>query len=424
VAFHAKNTFVDTTLIIIVFAALILVLSLGTVLFVRTQRRLLTVSTEAARLEATLGERTMAREQIQTQMRDTFRALSSEALKAGRDDFLVLAQQRLAQTQVQSQAELEKREKAVEQLVIPIREALEKTRVQIQELEKERHGAYKGLCEMITRMTADQQTLTQQTQNLVKALRRPEVRGRWGELQLRRTVELAGMTEHCDFVEQTSIAGPDGMLRPDMVVTLPGGGTVVVDSKAPLDAYISAIEAPNDEDRVGYLDKHARQVREQVRRLSGKAYWESYAQSADFVVLFLPGEQFLSAALERDPTLLEEAMKSHVVLATPGTLMALLRTVALGWQQQSLVENMDAIRRDAMELHQRLATFAEHLVKLGGHLGGSIKAYNSVVGSLEHQVLPAVRRWQEKGIQSKKEIPAIDPVDETVRRVDESEPTT
>ena len=416
--------FVDATLAILVFALLILVLGLGAILFVRTQRRLLTMSSEAARLEATLGERTLAREQMQTQMRDTFMALSAEALKAGRDDFLALAQQRLGQTQVQSQAELEKREKAVEQLVLPIREALEKTRIQVQELEKERHGAYKALLETIGRMATDQQGLARETQNLVKALRRPEVRGRWGELQLRRTVELAGMTEHCDFVEQATVAGPDGMLRPDMVVTMPGGGTVVVDSKAPLDAYISAIEAPSDEERSKCLDQHARQVREQVRRLSAKAYWERQAQSADFVVLFLPGEQFLSAALERDPDLLEEAMKSRVVLATPGTLMALLRTVALGWRQQALVENMDAIRRDAMEMHQRLATFVEHLVKLGSSLSGSIKAYNSAVGSLEHQVLPAVRRWQEKGIQSKKEIPTIEPIDETVRRVDEADSTT
>lgn len=359
-----------------------------------------------------------AQERARAQMSETFSSLSSQALKLNSEEFLKLAQENLKQFQVKAQGELAQKEQSIEQLVKPIREALTKTETQIREIEKERKESYGALHRHLEQMARAQENLQGETRNLVQALRRPEVRGQWGELTLRRVVELAGMVEHCDFYEQEHTAGDAGALRPDMIVRMPDGREIIVDVKTPLDAYLGAMEAGDDDSRDRELARHTRKVRERVNELSKKAYWSQFSNAPDFVVLFIPGEQFLSAALERDRSLLEDALRQKIILATPTTFVALLRAVAYGWRQEALAENADKIRQLGEELYTRLATFTEHLGRLGKSLGGSLEHYNKAVGSLERQVLPSARRMGELGISSKKSIEPLDPLDIHVRRLE------
>jgi DNA recombination protein RmuC len=261
-----------------------------------------------------------------------------------------------------------------------------------------------------------------ETRNLVQALRRPEVRGRWGELTLRRLVELAGLAEHCDFSEQPAVRTTTGHVRPDLIVHMPGGRDVVIDAKTPLDAYLSAIEAGDDATRDAHLKRHAAQLRARIRELAAKAYWELLPRSTDFVVLFVPGDQFLSAALDKEPELLEQALAERVILAAPGSLVALLRTVAYGWRQEQLTRNADEIRSLAEELYRRLGTFSEHLSQLGRHLDQSVAQFNRLVGSFDSKVLPAARRFATMGVSSKKTVERPEPVETRPRHVaDEGE---
>lgn len=304
----------------------------------------------------------------------------------------------------------------------PIQDALARMDAQLQRLERDRQQARGALEEQLRTLVAGQDRLRTETGALVSALRQPHTRGRWGELQLRRVIELAGMTAHCDFVEQASIATDDGLLRPDLVVQLPGGKQVIVDAKAPLNAFLDAYEARDETTRTQQLAAHARLLREHVRRLSAKAYWDQFDTAPDFVFLFLPGEHFYSAALEADPSLLEEGARQSVLIATPTTLIALLRAVAYGWQQERVAEDARAVAQLGRELHRRLETFTDHLQKVGTRLRSAVGAYNDAVGSFEHRVLPGARRLAEHGVvSSERELAALERVDPTVRDLAERE---
>ncbi|HKV96918.1 MAG TPA: DNA recombination protein RmuC [Gammaproteobacteria bacterium] len=345
------------------------------------------------------------------QMENTFKALAGDALRATSQSLLELAGQNLGKFQAEAKGDLEKRQQAFAELVKPIGETLRKTEEQIGEIKKD-HG---NISRYLTSMQEAQTQLQSETRNLVNALRRPEVRGRWGEMTLRRLAELAGMVERCDFEEQVHTASEDGVLRPDMVVHLAENRTLVVDAKTPLDSYIAALEARTPEERETHLVQHARKVRERIKELASKRYWDQFKSSPDFVILFIPGDQFLAAALDKEHELQEDALRQKVLLATPTSLMALLKVVAYGWRQIALAENAEQIRELAETLHQRLATFAEHVDSMGRALDQSVKNYNKAVGSLERQVLPAARRFTELGVQAKKELPMLDPVETAPR---------
>jgi DNA recombination protein RmuC len=351
------------------------------------------------------------------EMEHAFTALSHEALKSNSETFLQLAGESLKRYHLQAQNELEKREQAVDGLIRPIRDALEKTDRQIQAMEKERKEAYGSLHRHLQSMAETQQLLHGETRNLVQALRRPEVRGQWGELTLRRLAELAGMVEHCDFFEQEQVRTDEGALRPDMVVRMPAGREVVVDVKTPLDAYLSAVEAGDDETRTRFLQHHARKVRERVRELAGKAYWNQFRNAPEFVVLFIPGEQFLSAALDIDRGLLEDALAKKVILATPTSFVALLRAIAYGWRQESLAANAEKIQQVGESLYTRLATFAEHLARLGKSLDSSVAHFNRAVGSFDTNLVPGARKFTELGLTSQKPLEAPEQIEKGVREV-------
>ena len=303
----------------------------------------------------------------------------------------------------------------------PINEALKQTESQIRAIEKERKESYGSLTEHLKLINESQSELRTETQNLVQALRRPEVRGQWGELTLRRIAELAGMVSYCDFYEQQSGDEDDRRMRPDMVVRMPDQRELIVDAKTPLDAYLSAVQTRDSKEREELLHRHARHVRERMRELASKAYWNQFSHSPDFIVLFIPGEQFLAAALELDPQLLEDALSNKVILATPTSIIALLRAVAFGWRQQSVAKNAEEIRTLGEELYKRLATFVEHLQKLGKNLDASVEQFNKATGSLDRQVLPGARKFDELGIEKKKEIPELKMVESSARIKDKAD---
>jgi len=399
----------------------------------RTQREVSQLREERARLTADLDnerrssqERIATLEQAQTQAKaqltDTFSAMASEALKHNSGEFLKLAQENLKQFHTQAQGELASREKAVENLVKPIREALEKTENQIQSMEKERQSAYGSLTKHLETMAEAHRMLQGETRNLVQALRRPEVRGQWGEMTLKRLAELAGMVEHCDFFEQEQVRTEDGALRPDMIVRMPDGREIIVDAKTPLDAYLGAVEATDDDKRQSELNRHARKVRERVKELASKSYWQQFKNSPDFVVLFIPGDQFLSAALDIDRKLLEDALANKVILATPTSFVALLRAVAYGWRQEALAENAEHIRELGEVMYERLATFAEHLAKVGKSLDNSVNHYNKAVGSFDTRILPSARKFTEMGISARKKIADGQQIERAPRRVESDQP--
>lgn len=391
------------------------VIALRRITELRLRNAELTTTVEMERRNAL--ERQEALEQARVQLRDTFSALSSEALKHNSAEFLRLAQENLKQFHIEARHELARKEQAVELLVTPIKEMLEKTRTQIQEIERDRKEAYGSISRHLEMLAQTQQALHGETRNLVQALRRPEVRGQWGEMTLKRLVELAGMVAYCDFYEQEHTRTEDGVVRPDMVIRMPGQREIVIDVKTPLDAYLSAIEAPDDASRREFMERHARKVRDRVLELASKSYWSQFRNSPDFVVLFIPGEHFLSAALDIDSTLLEEALRRKVILATPSSLIALLRAVAYGWNQQALTENAERIRDLGEDLYKRLSTFSSHLARVGKHLGDSLEHYNRAVGSFERQVLPGARKFPEMGIKAAKELDTPEQIDKAVRRI-------
>ena len=370
--------------------------------------------------QALQGEREVAFEAARSQLTAAFNDLANQSLKSNSENFLRLAEQNLGTQQERARRDLGEREKAIEELVKPIREALAASQKQISELEKARSEAYGGIKSQLESMQRSQQSLTQETQNLVKALRRPEVRGRWGEITLRRLVELAGMVEHCDFQEQVHSVGEDQVIRPDMVVRMPDERELVVDVKTPLDAYLEAVEAQDDAQRQLGLQRHARNLREHIRTLASKAYWAQFTASPEFVILFIPGDQFLSAALNEDPDLIEYALSHQIILATPTSFVALLKAVAYGWRQLALADNAQEIRVLAEDLYGRLGTFVSHMNRVGRQLASSVENYNRAVGSLERKVLPGARKFVELGIHTKKEIESLETLDPVPRTMIEA----
>ena len=356
-------------------------------------------------------------EESRKQLENSFSALSQQALKLNNENFLTLAKEKLSQFQIKAEANLDKKEKSIELLLQPIQSALKNTKEQIQSIEKERKESFGSLSQHLKIINESQADLRFETQNLVQALRRPEVRGQWGELTLKRIAELAGMVDHCDFYEQQQSENSASRMRPDMIVRMPDQRELIIDAKTPLDAYLNASQASDTEIRDQSLARHARNVRERMRELASKAYWSQFKNSPDFVVLFIPGEQFLSAALEQDPQLLEDALKNKVILATPTSIVALLRAVAFGWRQIAVAENAEKIRELGEDLYHRLATFAEHLQKLGKHLDTSVEQYNKAMGSLDRQVLSGAKKFTELGIEKKKPIPELKIVETTTKSI-------
>ena len=360
-------------------------------------------------------ERTAALERAMEQLRTSFDAVAGASLRSNNELFLNLAREHLGQHQQSAAAALTAREKAIETMIGPIKEALLKTEQQMLRIEKERAETFGSLKSSLEAVALGQQALQKETRTLVNALRRPEVRGQWGEMTLRRLAELAGMVEHCDFVEQVHVRTEEGSLRPDMIVHMPDGRDLVVDVKTPLDAYLDAMNASTDEERTAALRRHAQAIAERVRQLGAKAYWSQFEKSPDFVILFIPGDQFLSAALAETPSLLEDAIRQDVIIATPSSFVALLKAVAYGWRQLALAQNAETIRTLGEDLYRRLAVFSGHLSRLGRSLGTTVDSFNSAVGSLERQVLPGARKFTELGVRPDREIETLEPIDRMTR---------
>jgi len=361
------------------------------------------------------SEREEALARATERLTGVFGQLANQQLQSHSETFLKLARESLGSHHERAKGELAAREQAVENLIQPIKEALARTEAQIRELESGRLEAHGSITAQLEAMAAGQKALGTETRNLVNALRRPEVRGQWGEITLRRLVELAGMVEHCDFVTQAHRATPDGAIRPDMVIRMPDRRRIVVDVKTPLDAYLEAIQCEDAETRRVALRRHAANVAARIDELAGKAYWAQFEDSPDFVILFIPGDQFLSAALAERPELLDSALRQHVIPATPTSLVALLKAIAYGWQQAALAENAEEIRVLGVQLYERLSRFGKHLRTVGEELGNSVKAYNQAVGSLERRVLPSARRFTQLGINPGGRLEAVKLVEESPR---------
>jgi DNA recombination protein RmuC len=348
-------------------------------------------------------------------LRNAFKAMASDALKSNNSSFLVIAQETLKRFQSEAQGDLDARQKAVADMVAPVRDSLNKVDAQIQAMEVARGDAYGELRAQVQSLITTQKELQSQTGNLVQALRTPNVRGRWGEIQLRRVVEIAGMLNYCDFTEQESVTTETGRLRPDLVVKLPGGKNVVVDAKTPLQAFLDAFETTDEETRRACLANHARQVRDHMKTLAGKNYWEQFDATPEFVVMFLPGETFFSAALEQDPGLIEQGVLSRVIPASPTTLIALLKAVNYGWNQEKLARNAQQISLLGKELHDRLRLLATHITAVGTGLDRAVESYNKAVGSLESRVLVSARKFAELGASVADDIPELEPIETTAR---------
>ena len=364
-----------------------------------------------------LASLTAANEKLSAQAVDQLNELTQRALATNNEAFLRLAEENFRKHSAAATADLDKKEKSIENLLSPIREALNKTEQQIHSIEKERQHMFGSLSQHIQSMAESQTRLQQETQSLVTALRRPEVRGQWGEMTLKRLAELAGMVDQCDFVEQLSTDTEQGKIRPDMIVRMPDSRELIIDAKTPLDAYLTAVQETNEDQKSLALHRHARRVKDRVKELASKNYWAQFKQTPDYVVLFIPGDQFLSTALEIDQQLLEYALSNRVILATPTSLIALLRAVAFGWRQQAVADNAEQIQKLGEDLYHRMATFAEHFNKVGHSLDKSIDAYNSAVGSMQRNVLPGARKFVDMGIENKKDVTVPSIVEAAARKV-------
>jgi DNA recombination protein RmuC len=366
-------------------------------------------------------EATHRAEEERNRLAGTFSELSAQALAKNNEQFLTLADARFNEARTQAQGDLEQRQMAFARLLDPLSETLARYERGLQDMELERRGAYEGLSEKVAQLHTGHEQLRKETRNLVTALRSPQTRGRWGEVQLRRVAEMAGMVEHCDFNEQVSTMSDEGRLRPDMVVHMPGGGEVVIDAKVPLEAFLQLLDADDDEQRALCQAKHARQLRTHVDQLAKKDYWKQFERSPEMVVAFIPGDQLLAAAFESDPTLQEHAMSNGVLLTTPVTLIALLRTVALGWQQETLADSAREVQKLGAELYDRLRVMSGHMQTLQRSLTSSVEAYNRAVGSFETRVLVSARRFPSLGVNGS-EIPDLSPIEAAPRHLQAYQP--
>ena len=362
-----------------------------------------------------LDEQKSLLEAMKTEMTDTFNALSSAALKSSSEDFLRLASEHLGKVVVETKGKLGEHQAAIDGLIKPLHEALKRYEEQVRLIEESRHKAYGSLEEQLRALASTHEQLQKETSNLVSALKKPQVRGRWGEITLRRVAELSGMSVHCDFTEQISVETESGRLRPDMIVHLPMEREIVVDAKVSLDAYLDALSASTDDERKAKMDKHAQQVRAHMNRLGSKEYWSQFKQSPEFVVLFIPGESFLSSALDVDSTLIEDGIQKRVIIASPTTFIALLRAIAYGWRQEQITKNAQEISILGKELYERIHTLVKHFVDVGSAIGKAMDSYNKVIGSMELRVLPSVRKFKELGVTGAEEIPVLEQIDKTPR---------
>ncbi len=382
------------------------------------EKRISVLEAQLDKERSSIREKVAAFEEARTRLSDTFQALSGEALRQNNQSFLDLARGILGQVQEASRGDLEKRQDAIQGLVGPVRESLDRMDAKIADLENARTGAYESLTAQVRGLSETQHQLRTETGNLARALHSPVVRGRWGEIQLRRVVELAGMIDHCDFSEQVTVTNGERSQRPDLVVRLPGGKHLVVDAKAPLDAYLQSLEAVDDVARLAKVQQHTAQIRAHIERLSRKAYWEQFETSPEFVVLFLPGEVFFSAALERDPELIEYGADRRIILATPTTLIALLRAVFHGWRQEKLAQNAEKISALGRELFKRLADMSGHLDRVGRSLNVAVESYNKAAATMESRVFVTARRFQElEAAPSDTELPPLQIVEQAARHL-------
>jgi DNA recombination protein RmuC len=364
---------------------------------------------------ANLEEQRSLLSEAEAKFREAFDSLAGKALEHSSQQFLQLAQERLGTLQKQASGDLAQRQESIKGMVDPLQQRLTELQTHLRELESNRQSAYGELRTQVQTLTQTNRDLQKETGTLVSTLRQPQVKGRWGELTLRRAVELAGMSPHCDFLEQVSVDTADGRLRPDLIVRLPGNARVVVDAKVPLHGFLKVAAAQTDAERDSGMAEHARLVRNHVNQLSSKEYWKQFEPSPDFVVLFVPGESFFSAALEKDPDLLEDAISAHVVLASPANLIAILRAVSYGWKQEQVAESAHEISALGRELFERLVSFTEHVQHIRSGLEHANKSFNSAVGSMEARLLPAARKLKEKGIQSTGELKAVEPTETSLR---------
>lgn len=360
-------------------------------------------------------------EAMKKEMTDTFNALSKAALESSNQSFLTLASERLGKVVEETKGKLGEHQTSMEGMITPLKEMLQKYEQQINEIEKTRHKAYGSLEEQLRSLALTHESLQKETSNLVSALRKPQVRGRWGEMQLRRVAELSGMSVHCDFTEQPSVDTDKGRVRPDMIVHLPMDREIVVDSKVSLEAYLDAVSAQTEEERKGKMEKHAQQVRAHMTKLASKEYWSQFRQSPEFVVLFMPGESFLSAALDMDNSLIEDGIEKRVIISTPSTFIALLRAIAYGWRQEQITKNAQAVSELGKQLYERMGILVQHFENVGSALRKAMDAHNKAVGSMESRILPSIRKFKELGVTGADEIPPLEQIDQTTRTLNLSQ---